>query len=319
MKILRFLLLFSLIGAFSMIAVAQDDIPEMVNIPGTIQPGIGCPGEWAPDCEVSQLEYDEVADVWMNTFTLPAGNYEYKVALNGGWDVNYGGFADQNGGNISLNVPEEMDVTFVYDDKTNWIADSVRQEIVIATGDFQDELGCDSDNQADCFLSWLQDVDGDGIYSMTLTGLPAGDYSSMVSQNMEITDDAEPVAFSVEDESSELTVIYDSGLQMMAINTGGASLSGANLREARSHWVMADTIAWHGDINSDFTYRLIYSNDASMTLDIFGLTGNFSELDLAISNDELPAAVQEKFPHLAEFAALSVPANSLNRVSDILT
>ena len=28
--------------------------------------------------------------MWSATFLVPAGNYEYKVALNDSWDVNYG-------------------------------------------------------------------------------------------------------------------------------------------------------------------------------------------------------------------------------------
>src|SRR6185436_9782077 len=58
--------------------------PQNVSIPGTIQSKAGCAGDWAPECDKTQLAYNANGDVWMNTFALPAGDYEYKVALNNG-------------------------------------------------------------------------------------------------------------------------------------------------------------------------------------------------------------------------------------------
>jgi hypothetical protein len=56
--------------------------PETVTIAGTLQPQLGCSGEWNTTCEESMLIYDEEADIWSNTWLLPAGSYEYKAALN---------------------------------------------------------------------------------------------------------------------------------------------------------------------------------------------------------------------------------------------
>ncbi|MDV7396246.1 hypothetical protein RZS08_32935, partial [Arthrospira platensis SPKY1] len=64
--------------------------PDTVTIAGTIQPEVGCAGEWNTTCEESQLTYDAANDIWWATFELPAGSYEYKAALNGSWDDNYG-------------------------------------------------------------------------------------------------------------------------------------------------------------------------------------------------------------------------------------
>ena len=59
------------------------------------------------------------------TVTLPAGDYQYKVAINGSWDENYGAGGTANGDNIALSLAEETEVTFSYDDSTHLVTDSV--------------------------------------------------------------------------------------------------------------------------------------------------------------------------------------------------
>jgi hypothetical protein len=61
--------------------------PASVGIPGSYQHLAGCAGDWDPACAATQLAYDAKGDVWKGTFTVPAGSYEYKAALNGTWDV----------------------------------------------------------------------------------------------------------------------------------------------------------------------------------------------------------------------------------------
>ena len=65
--------------------------PSAVTLVGSLQSELGCPGDWQPECAATHLE--PVAgqpEVFRATFTVPAGSYEYKVALNGSWDENYG-------------------------------------------------------------------------------------------------------------------------------------------------------------------------------------------------------------------------------------
>ncbi|MCA9921850.1 MAG: hypothetical protein KC421_05755, partial [Anaerolineales bacterium] len=59
--------------------------PDSVTIPGTLQPYIGCSGEWNTTCAESMLAYDAEDDLWWGVFDVPAGSYEYKAALNGSW------------------------------------------------------------------------------------------------------------------------------------------------------------------------------------------------------------------------------------------
>ena len=56
--------------------------PASVTITGSLQSELGCPGDWQPDCAATRLTYDGDDDVWQSSFTLPAGSWEYKAALN---------------------------------------------------------------------------------------------------------------------------------------------------------------------------------------------------------------------------------------------
>ena len=56
--------------------------PLTVTVAGSLQSEAGCPADWDPACAATHLTYDASDDVWQGTFTLPAGNYEYKAALN---------------------------------------------------------------------------------------------------------------------------------------------------------------------------------------------------------------------------------------------
>jgi len=296
------------------------EIPELVNIPGTIQDVLGCPGPWAPDCTETALEYNAEWDIWSRTFEVPAGSYEYKVAINGSWTENYGAFADQDGGNIILNVPETQEVTFIYDHKTNWISDTVRHDLVTAVGEFQTQLGCESAD-ATCLASWLQDVDGDGIYNLSTSGLSAGEYDVRISLGggdatlgADGTTDGENIVFVVPEDNDSVNFTFDSNLSLMVVNVGGAGVSASNIRERRAHWVSEDTILW-ADANPDYTYQLLYSVDDSLTVTLFGLQGEFEAVDLTLDGD-LDASITEKFPHLAEMSVLTL--NDTSNVRDIL-
>jgi hypothetical protein len=114
---------------------------------------------------------------------LPAGNYEYKVAINGSWGENYGGSADRDGANVQLKLDADQTVRFYYDHATHWVADSVGDVIATAPGSYQDEIGCPGDWQPDCLRSWLQDPNGDGIYLFSTASIPPGDYEAKVAIN----------------------------------------------------------------------------------------------------------------------------------------
>jgi hypothetical protein len=157
--------------------------PTSVTVAGSLQSELGCPGDWQADCAATHLTYDAGDDVWQGTFAVPLGNWEYKAPLNNAWDENYGLHAAPGGANIPLNLAGATSVKFYYDHKSHWITDNQNSVIAISPGSFQSELGCGGDWDAGCLRSWLQDIDGDGIYTFETTALPAGNYEGKVAIN----------------------------------------------------------------------------------------------------------------------------------------
>ncbi len=155
--------------------------PGSVTVAGSFQSELGCPGDWLPDCPVTQLGYDAQDDVWQGSFSLPAGQWEYKAALNGGWAENYGAHAVADGANIALSLTVPTTVTFYYDHTSHWVTDNQTSVIATAPGSYQASLGCAGDWDPSCLRSWLQDADGDGIYQFTTTAIPAGSYETKVA------------------------------------------------------------------------------------------------------------------------------------------
>ncbi|WP_227718064.1 pullulanase-type alpha-1,6-glucosidase [Microbulbifer sp. Q7] len=284
---------------------------SLVNIPGTIQTPIGCAGDWDPACEASQLSYDANDDLWRGTYTLPAGDYEYKVAINGSWDENYGGYADAGGGNIPLNLAAERSVTFIYDHATNWIADNVRHSIVTAAGDFQSELGCPGDWQPDCLQTWLQDVDGDGIYTFITDALPAGDYQMKAALNEgwdESYGDAngQNIAFTAE-AGKEVYFAFDSNTKNVVVSTDGVPRG--DLTTDKAHWVDSNTIVWPVTLPEGGSAQLVASTSATLTLGPDGVTGD-TAIPLTHNAGGPAEAVSEKFPHLANATTFTVPTDA---------
>jgi glycosidase len=157
--------------------------PTSVTIAGSLQSELGCAADWNPACAATHLTYDAADDVWQGSFTVPTGNWEYKAALNDSWDENYGQGGVPGGDNIPLNLVADTTVKFYYDHKSSWITDNVNSTIATAVGSFQSELGCPGDWQPDCLRSWLQDLDGNGIYTFSTSTLPAGSYEFKVAIN----------------------------------------------------------------------------------------------------------------------------------------
>jgi maltose-binding protein MalE len=97
----------------------------MVNIPGSWQAaGAACGSDWDPACPTSALT-DNGDGTFSGTFNIPAGEYEYKAALDGSWAVNYGSDGLQGGPNYALSLAADSVVTFVYDSATHLVTVTV--------------------------------------------------------------------------------------------------------------------------------------------------------------------------------------------------
>ncbi|NJN17614.1 MAG: pullulanase-type alpha-1,6-glucosidase [Oscillochloris sp.] len=89
------------------------------TLPGNFNNEIGCSGDWQPDClETLMSDVDGDGVYTFVTDAIPAGSYEFKVALNGTWDTSYG--LNGGGDNVPFLVPVSgLAVTFSFDSATN--------------------------------------------------------------------------------------------------------------------------------------------------------------------------------------------------------
>jgi pullulanase-type alpha-1,6-glucosidase len=101
--------------------------PRGVALVGSLQSELGCPGDWQPECPLTELAHAG-GSVYRATFDLPAGSYEYKVALNDSWDENYGAGGAPGGANIPIAAPGSP-VTFTYDHATHVISDDTPKKL----------------------------------------------------------------------------------------------------------------------------------------------------------------------------------------------
>jgi pullulanase-type alpha-1,6-glucosidase len=221
-------LAFVVLGVSPALVAEHTPDPSAVTVAGSLQDELGCSGDWQPDCADTHLSFDAEDDVWQGVFNVPAGLWEYKAPLNDSWTENYGEGGVLDGANISLSLADPTDVKFYYDHKTHWITDNENSVIATVAGSFQSELGCSGDWQPWCLRSWLQDVDGNGIYTFSTDQIPAGSYEAKVAID-ELWDESygeggvlggANIPFAVP-ENATVQFVYDSVSHILVISTQG--------------------------------------------------------------------------------------------------
>ncbi|MEO7397435.1 MAG: alpha-amylase family glycosyl hydrolase, partial [Ilumatobacteraceae bacterium] len=202
--------------------------PLAVSVPGSMNSEMGCAaGDWQPACPQAQLTLDRNDEIWKGAFTLPAESYEYKVAIESSWDENYGAGAVRDGPNIAFTTDGINPVRFYYDHRTHVVMSSAESAVVVAAGSFQSEMGCTADWMPDCMRSWLQDPDGDGVFSLSTTQVPMGSYEVKAALNLawdvNYGDGGEPnganIPFTVASNGLVTTFSFDSVSHVLSVST----------------------------------------------------------------------------------------------------
>ncbi len=304
--------------------------PANVSVPGTHNSEMGCPADWVPDCDQAQLELDTQDLIWKKTFTgLPAGPAQYKAAINKSWDENYGAGAVLNGGNIEYTVGTEP-VTFYYDHGTHWVTSDAQSPILTAPGDYQSELGCSADWLADCMRPWLQDPDGDNVWSWVTTQLPAGTYQFKVAHELSWDVnygaggvlDGSNVVLSVPADGMRVTISYDLGTHAISTSVVRPG-STPDLTTSRAAQVTGSLIAWPaadipaGADPANLSWRVHWTRPGSLRLDTEAIVGgHVSDLVPATA---WPAALLAAEPELANYLPLRVPSSVVPRLRGLTT
>jgi glycosidase len=225
--------------------------PNFVSVPGTANTEMGCAADWSPDCAQAQLVLDPKDNIWKGSFVLPLGPYAYKAAINKAWDENYGAGAVLNGANIEFTSDGVTPISFYYDHRTHFVTSTAQQQIVVAAGSFQSEMGCPADWLPDCMRSWLQDPDGDGVFTLSTTQLPAGSYEVKaaigLSWNVNYGDggvqNGNNILFNVPADGLVTTFAFNSVTHVLDVSTA-SSHAPPDLSIAAAFWIDDKTIAY---------------------------------------------------------------------------
>ena len=160
------------------VTVGNAPQPDSVTVAGSLNQAMGCAEPWDPACKQAMMILDPADNIWRLTVDLPAGKYEYKAALNGNWNVNYGADGAFNGSNIVLDHPGGP-VTFRYDNSTHQLSTvyaSQQPQAVSVAGSLGSELGCSADWLPECDQAQLALDPADLVWKLTVPNLPAGSY-----------------------------------------------------------------------------------------------------------------------------------------------
>ncbi|TFC16290.1 pullulanase-type alpha-1,6-glucosidase [Cryobacterium algoritolerans] len=300
---------------------------DMVTVAGSVDSEIGCAGDWQPGCEAAKLT-KRADGIYAGTFDLPAGAYEYKIAINGSWDINYGAGGVPNGANVAFTAPGGP-VTFYFDPRNNFFQNTAQGPIVALAGSFQEEAGCPGDWKPDCLATWLQDIHGDGILTWSTSTLPTGSYEGKVAHNLGWAENygangvpnGANIGFSVT-EGKQTTFSYNLASHVLTVLATDPPLAGTG--QQRAHWLSEKTLAWPRDLlpvnadPADLVYAIHTSPDATLTLADGAVTGG-ATVKLAYDKAGLTDAQKKAFPALANSVVLRPVGTDRAEIERLLT
>ncbi|MCS4536251.1 pullulanase-type alpha-1,6-glucosidase [Corynebacterium sp. HS2168-gen11] len=178
----------------------QTDLPKGAVLAGSFSQSQGCVKDWDEKCKVLNFQDDPHSDWSTLSIELPAGDHEYKIALNGSWDENYGR-ADQqaltdegvggNAKNAKFSLANPQRVTFYYNRVTHAFFNTAEHEPITLTGTMGGALGCPTTaperGAGDQYGNWnpaclaqLMTRTSAGTYEFESPKVPAGDYQLKV-------------------------------------------------------------------------------------------------------------------------------------------
>lgn len=313
------------------INLVEEEEPEppidLVTVPGNHNSEMGCAGDWAPGCEVAKLTL-RADGIYAGTFDLPAGDYEYKVALNGSWDLNYGANGEQNGPNIAYSHPGGP-ITFYWNPNTKVVSSTAEGPTVTLPGSFQSEVGCPGDWQPECLASLMQDGDKDGVYTWSTSSIPSGSYEVKVAHGLSWNEnygvDGVPGGANYTFTATDGKLVefrYTIATHVLEIVVTDPPLAGTG--QSRAHWVSEDTLAWPAELlggpaATDATWTLEHSPDATLAVAEGAVAGGGEPVELALDPAGLSDEQLAKFPALEGYLALHPVGVDRAAVQQLLT
>ncbi|MFD4422291.1 pullulanase-type alpha-1,6-glucosidase [Agromyces sp. NPDC058484] len=311
--------------------LADEEEPEqpidLVTVPGSHNSEMGCAGDWAPGCEVAKLTL-RADGVYTGTFDVPAGDHEYKVAINGSWDVNYGVNGEQNGPNVTYSHPGGP-ITFFWNPDTKVVSSTAEGPVVTLPGSFQSEVGCPGDWQPDCLASLMQDGDKDGVSTWSTDAIPTGSYEVKVAhgqswdENYGVGGVPGGPNYTFTATTGKLVEFrYTLATYVLEIVVTDPPLAGVG--QSRAHWIDEQTLAWPADLldgaeATDATWTLEHSAEAALAVAEGAVTGGGEPVELEFDPEGLTDEQLATFPALEGFLALHPVGLDRAGVQELLT
>lgn len=293
------------------VTTEETEAPEaeisMVTVPGNHNVAMGCAADWQPACEAAKLTKNEDG-IYAGTFELPAGSYEYKVAMNGSWDLAYGSGGDSSGDAKNLTYTHDGGpVTFYWNPVTKIAQNTSQAPIITLAGDFQAQLGCSEDWKPSCFATSMHDSDGDGVYEFSTDQLAAGNYSVKTTHGLGWDENygvdgapgGENLAFSAST-GKQINFRYTLATHILEIEVADPPLAGLGKLQAK--WIDENTVAWPtallGSVPAtDASWQLFHSASAGLKVADGAVSGG-DAVDLSYDSEGFSAAQLATSPAL---------------------
>ena len=299
---------------------------DTVTLPGSHGTAMGCTTDWAPDCAAAGLTVDEDSGMYTGTFEIPAGTYEYKVAVGGSWDESYGAGGVPGGENLTYTTGGG-EITFWYDPSTHITSSTAEGPVITLPGSIGAALGCPEDWMPDCMATWMQDGDRDGIYTLTTDALPTGSYEVKVAHDRSWAEnygvggelDGANHTFSTQ-EGKTVTFSYELATHQLSIEAEDPLTAGAGTQQA--HAVDPGTIAWPASLVEDpaaTSFALHAAPEGGLSVAGGEVTGGEVLGELTLREGGLTARELEGRGHLSDFLALDLTGVDRAELEEALT
>ncbi|WP_142288222.1 alpha-amylase family glycosyl hydrolase [Bacillus sp. EAC] len=153
---------------------------KTVTLVGSLQSELGSSSDWDPS-DSKTVMTNQGNGLYTFNGLIPAGTYEYKIAIDGTWDESYGKNGSRGGENIVLELSKETNVSFYFNANTHKIADSTNytpiasEKIPRIVGNIQPSINQGGEWSPSESKAFLMDDDFDNVYTY-ITQVPAGNY-----------------------------------------------------------------------------------------------------------------------------------------------
>ncbi|MHC9951470.1 alpha-1,6-glucosidase domain-containing protein [Corynebacterium diphtheriae] len=239
-------------------------------VAGDFTKDLGCTGgdqgNWDPACAKTELKSVGGTDWHTVKLNLKAGEHQYKIAVAGSWNENYGQEKDgdrpndrgyHNGKNVKFNLDREQEVQFFYNPVTNEFFNSVEHGVITLPGTMDGALNCPkNDQKSDEHGNWgpaclatLMTKTGDHIYEFSSPKVPTpGNYDVKVAYGLEWGNDWGPDGHKTQrnydvkiTDSGILHYRWDENKHELTWNI--TERSSLDLQDTFAHWLDDRTIA----------------------------------------------------------------------------